>query len=715
LCWAPDRSAEDSHDRKISSVQHVPSHARREPRALSRGALLIAATSVAVFWRTAYPTITWWDSGNYSLAAYTLGVTSPPGSLLLTLLGWPIARLPLWSSPAHLLNLSAGLLAALAVVLVYGLALQIQRIARGDDESAAPGAAPAIGAALGALAFAFSDTLWEHAIKFTPYVLTAVFTGLILWTMLRWWEDAERPDSWRWIALLGFLFGLDFSVHRTNALLLPGALVWILIRHAATLRRLRALLGGACGLVIGLSVQLLIIPIAAYTQSPLNFTEPGNWSRFWYYISLEQLGGHFLFSLYPRNAHFWSVQVADLAHTLGANFLHWNGPASVLGVLPAVAAVVGLRAVWQRNRRLGGAFALVLFLQAASTVIYFNIPANFFRPFDRHYLPICVTIAVLLACGLSAAMTRAAGLARSRRWIVAGPLVALVLVVPATQLVENWNAHDASGRYFARDFAFNALEGLPPNAIYFTIGDNDTYSVMYLQAVEGVRQDVTIMNLSLANFPLYPDQFRRRDPSFPLAIASDERSAMIDRPWTDTTLVLKVEGTAEQLGFARGTPLPAAVTLRLRPSSGTRMNRSEIAVLDILQTNRWKRPLCFAVTVSKSGMEWLAPFGRLDGLFWRVVPVAGAPADPDLLHANMLDHAQYRGYAETSVRIDGVSRNMGVAYYAALTTLLEAERARGALDQCRVAATQILELLPPERLDMSPTRASINSACGPRP
>ena len=124
------------------------------PRA-TRAAAFFAAVGVpaAVYWRTAYPTVTWWDSSNYSLAAATLGITSSPGSLLLTLLGWPVTRLPLGLTPAHQLNLLAGLLAAITVGLVFVIALRVLRIVDGPKQ--APGPATVIGAALGALSFAF--------------------------------------------------------------------------------------------------------------------------------------------------------------------------------------------------------------------------------------------------------------------------------------------------------------------------------------------------------------------------------------------------------------------------------------------------------------------------------------------------------------------------------------------------------------------------------
>ena len=673
-------------------------------------AAAVLAIAAGVFWRTAYPTITWWDSSSYSLAAATLGVNSPPGSLLLTLIGWPVAHLPVGGSPAYALNLFAGLLAALVVALVYVVAITALRTSGAHERATA---ATALGVAAGALTFAFGGTLWAYAIKFTPYVLSAVFTGLILWTLLRWWIDADLPDAWRWLAFLGLLFGLDFSVHRTNALLIPGAIVWILIRRAPTLRSARPLVAGTAGIAAGLTAHLLLIPMAALTHSTLNFSDPSNLSRFWDYVTIKQLGGSFLLQLLPRKSPIWSVQAADLLHVLGRNFLHSTGSPRALGVLPAIAAAWGVVALWRGNRRLAAALVALLATQASLTVVYFNIPANFFREFDRHYLPVCVTIGVLIACGLGAAAQEAAK-SRGRGALVA---VAVALAIPpAAQLWSNWSANDASRRYFTRDYAANALLGLPANAIYFTVGDNDTFPVMYLQSVEGVRPDVTIINLSVANIPRWPDQLTGRDATFPLSLSLARRAALAQRPWTDTSVVLPVGEPAERFGLVAGAAILDSMTLNVRPAYGDHLLPAEVVLLDIVRTNAWKRPLAFAITGGQSAMEWLTPYGRMEGLYFRIVPVRNPLADLALLRAHLFDLPLYRGYSDPSLRIDDWSRTMGLQWYSPLMTLLSADAANGALDVCRADRKALLAHLPLDRLTAPPEyRDQIESACGSAP
>ena len=133
-----------------------------------------------------------------------------------------------------------------------------------------------------------------------------VFTALILWAMLRWWESAKLAHAWRWLFLISLLIGLDFSVHRTNALLVPGLLVWVLVRYPRTLLSIKAWGAGLSGLVLGLAASLLLIPMAL--RDPfLNANNAVTLQAWWDYIRLAQAGGGFLVQFMPRKAPLWSI------------------------------------------------------------------------------------------------------------------------------------------------------------------------------------------------------------------------------------------------------------------------------------------------------------------------------------------------------------------------------------------------------------------------
>lgn len=86
----------------------------------------------------------------------------------------------------------------------------------------------------------------------------------------------------------------------------------------------------------------------------------------------------------------------------------------------------------------------------------------------------------------------------------------ITFCVPYVLAAENWDDHDRSNRYTARDIAKCYLESCAKNAIIFTNGDNDTFPLWYLQEVEGFRTDVRVVNLSLLNTDWYIDQMKRK-------------------------------------------------------------------------------------------------------------------------------------------------------------------------------------------------------------
>ncbi len=506
------------------------------------------------------------------------------------------------------------------------------------------------------------------------------------------------------------------GVHRTNLLLLPCLLVWILIRHPRTLLAPRAWIGGAIGMVVGLSFHLWIMPIAA-SKPFLNAGDPSNWSRFYDYVSLRQFGGGWLVKFYPRNGPFWDTQVMDLLRAFGNSFLWLGGKLRVIGLLPALFGLTGIFTLWRRNRRLAFAVVALLIIHAAITILYFNIPENFFRSLHRHYLPVMTIFAVLVAYGLGTIFRGLWNALATRHWHVAALVGLLLALIPASQLLRNWNQVDASGMYFTEDYASNTLAGLPGNAILFTNGDNDTWPMWYMQAAHGLRPDVQVINLPLTNTTWFVDQLVDRNPDFPLSLTADERHALRFRPWPDTTIPLPVTGAPMQYGLPDSLTLLDTVRIHADPTINDQyvMTQDQI-VLNVVKANQWRRPLCFAITVSQRNRQWLAPYSRLDGLFWRVVPYANPPANTAVLRENLFNNASYRGYADPSVRLDDVSRMMGSNYYQVCMELAHTQFEQGDSSACVHTRGVIETLLPLDRLQPNKgMQMALESLCQPAP
>jgi hypothetical protein len=98
----------------------------------------------------------------------------------------------------------------------------------------------------------------------------------------------------------------------------------------------------------------------------------------------------------------------------------------------------------------------------------------------------------------------------SEKWAGITAIGLTFLLVPGIMLAENYDDHDRSGRYFARDLAKNYLNSCEKDAILFTFGDNDTFPLWYIQEVEGYRTDVRVVNMSLLSTDWYINQLRQQ-------------------------------------------------------------------------------------------------------------------------------------------------------------------------------------------------------------
>ena len=277
--------------------------------------------------------------------------------------------------------------------------------------------------------------------------------------------------------------------------------------------------------------------------------------------------------------------------------------------------------------------------------------------------------------------------------VAASVVTILALGVPALMAAENWDDHDRSNRYVARDFGGNYLASLKPNAIVFSNGDNDTFPLWYNQEVEGQRTDVRVCNLSYLQTDWYIDQMKRGAyESAPLPIswkAKDYVTGKNEVMWVEDMVkepidmqtafdfLLSDDPATKMNGesFIPSSKLFLPVDANQVIKSGTlaperageivpqidvelkrRITKSEIMILEMLKTNNWKRPIYFAVTVGDDYYLGLNDHFELTGLAYQILPIgakgAGSGVNTKEMYDNMINKFRYGNIQDPKVYLD---------------------------------------------------------------
>ena len=112
--------------------------------------------------------------------------------------------------------------------------------------------------AVGALAFAFSDSFWFSAVEAIVFGVSPLFIAMSFWTILKWEEHADEPGADRWIVLLAYIIGLSIGVHLLSLLGIPAIVMTYYFRRY-TFSRKGMLLAFLIACILTGVVQFLII------------------------------------------------------------------------------------------------------------------------------------------------------------------------------------------------------------------------------------------------------------------------------------------------------------------------------------------------------------------------------------------------------------------------------------------------------------------------
>jgi hypothetical protein len=487
--------------------------------------------------------------------------------------------------------------------------------------------------------------------------------------------------------------------------------------------------------IISMCIFLIIIGYSSYTMivirakqsPPMNENDPKTFSELVSYLNREQYGDFPTFkrrfateahqmgvySNYSSDLDFlWKYQMNHMMtryilwsyggreswnQDAGPNIYPFNGVGNVIGGMfnlkfagdahnsffgiPFIIGLLGIYFHFRKDWKMATVILLLFVFVSYLFAFYQNQQEPQPRERDKFYATVGFVFAIWIAIGVRGIIDFIGKKIKAESTANAAAAVALtafVIFIPVRMLQANYFEHDRSRNYSPWDYAYDILQSCAPDAILFTNGDNDTFPLWYLQDVEGIRRDVRVCCLSLANISWYDKQLKNLEPygakKVPMTFTDEELDMIQNQPaqWKSQEVSLPVPkevlqefGVTDTAIIKRG-----AITWRMDPaiSYGDMgfLRMQDMIVKSVIEANNWKRPVQFVISGDNSKIG-LNDYMRVEGLTYRLVPIK-SDRNNELVNEPLLrkqlfeenpsyskDYApgfKFRGFADSTIFYD---------------------------------------------------------------
>ena len=434
--------------------------------------------------------------------------------------------------------------------------------------------------------------------------------------------------------------------------------------------------------VVGYSVHLYV-PIRSSQDPYINENAPSkSSSAFIDYLERKQYGAQSMTARMFVRRGDWGNQFGDYRRMGYWRF--FSDQYGLSGPRFFVLFVLGILGLWEATRirsQHGLLIGLLILISSVGLVLYMNFAdgtrqnlvtgGDYIEVRDRDYFftPAFLLFGLAIGLGISAALKHIRQI--TTRWPQPMSGIALgagltLFFLPAYTVKANYFESDRSNNYIAYDYAWNLLQSADQNAVLVTYGDNDTFPLWCLQEAFGVRKDVKIVNLSLANTKWYIKQVRDY--------------MKLDLGWDD-----------EQIDDLRP----------YRTSDGHVFQIQDQVVDAIVDHNRRHLPINFSVTVAEDGRKYHGESAGnrlvLSGLKWRLKDTADGMVAAVDESIKFFESSTFviRGLNDSTVyKDDNMTRltsNYANAFMAVSDSLVRAGRASDAEKLMRILQDKMPE------------------------
>jgi hypothetical protein len=425
--------------------------------------------------------------------------------------------------------------------------------------------------------------------------------------------------------------------------------------------------------------------------------------------------------------------------------------------LPLLLGLIGFFFLYKRDPKRFWTLLVFFLFTGIAIQIYTNVRP--FEPRERDYSLVgsFYVFAIWIGFGVFAIYDRLKTMTKSQL-VPVGITLAFLILVPGILAANNWDDHDRSGRKTAHAMAIKYLESCAPNAILFTIGDNDSFPLWYAQEIEGIRRDVRVVNTSLFQTDWYIDQMKRKaydsDP-IPSQLTHDQykfgtRDYLMLREITEDTMDIKdlinfvsnenpkyklkylLQRENEDISYYPNyllnsnyiptkhirVPVDSNTVIKngivkekdadkiepyLDLTIGNAVYKNRLLMLDIIANNNWERPIYFSGgAFGDEDYIWMKDYLQLDGLCYKLVPIKtpinrANPFDMGRVDSDLMyDKVMSWDWGNSGEDIyhDTETRKNGITYRGNLARLIEQLINEDKLEKAEKIADLALEKMP---------------------
>jgi len=710
-----------------------------------RNAIAAGAAVFALYVLTLSPSTAMWDTSEYIATAHILGIPHPPGNPLFVVLGkaWSLMLAPLGLSVAVRINLLAAFTSAAAAgfyfLVTHRVLLGLFPVAPGEapPESEEGESGPEgterkgggdgfqqVGAAVAVLLSGTAFTVWNQStVNEKVYTVSVLIIAAVVWLALRWRDRKDEPGGLKFLLWAVFLVALGSTNHLMSVLPAPAVGLFVLLVKPSVVMDRRLWLRGIPLILLGLSFNFFL-PIRAARNPVINEGNPTCESLGQAAVAIYTNGkmGCPNLSRVLTRFQYQKPPISERQAPIGFQLLNyfqyfdWQwargmDPSEVPGGarLPVTILflALGFWGLWLLFKGDRDAFFLLGGLVLTVTVglvFYLNFKYGYslaphirdstlheVRERDYFFIASFGLWGLMAGVGLVAVWRQlAARIGKARPFLMASPILAVALV----PLLSNWSWASRAGDWATRNWAYNLLMSVEPYGVIFTNGDNDTFPLWFIQEVEGIRQDVTVVVGQYLYTDWYPRQLQElTSPGRQRPYRPELAEGLYDVPETPPANPIISLSGAEMDAISGGTSgrdltLPLG-DVAVQYPAGTYLDRGDQLTLAMIVASMEERPIYFATPSGILGRLGLEPWAVRHGLAAKLIPRdLDAPQPPNLVQTSdgvggdwfdvsrsltlMQEVYSYRGFEDRDIWADRSTLNIPWYFYATAVQMTDA-------------------------------------------